>query len=112
MTLAGLSVFQAALAAGAPWGRAAYGGTHDGTLPGHLRAVSGVAAVAYGAGAALGLRGSGTPQARRRAYTALSAFMAVGVVLNAASRSPVERAIWTPVTAVAAVTSWRARPRG
>lgn len=106
-----LGAFQGALAAGAPWGRAAYGGTRPGALPGHLRAVSGVAGVAYLTGAVLALRGSGTPQARRRAFTALSAFMGIGVVANGASRSPVERAPWTPLTTITAVSSWRSRPR-
>lgn len=101
--------FQAALAAGAPWGRAAYGGAHGGTLPLHLRTISGVAAVTYGGGAALIVRGSGTPGSRSRAFTVLSVFMGVGVVANGASRSPVERALWTPVTAATAVLAWRSR---
>ncbi|NYJ01729.1 hypothetical protein HNR19_002427 [Nocardioides thalensis] len=107
--LAGLGIFQAALAAGAPWGRAAYGGTHDGTLPRHLRMISGAASVAYGTTAVLAVRGSGTPDVRRTAYTALSVFMGLGTLANAASRSPVERAIWTPVAATATVSAWRAR---
>jgi len=106
-----LGVFQAALAAGTPWGRAAYGGARHGTLPGHLRAISGIASVAYCSGAVLVLTGRGTPRARRRAYTALSVFMSAGVMANGASRSPVERALWTPLTAVTAVSSWRSRPR-
>ena len=105
--------FQAALAAGAPLGRAAYGGARHGVLPGHLRAVSGVAALCYGSAAVLVLRGSGSPGARARGFTALSVLMGVGVLANGASRSPVERAVWTPATAATAVLAWRSRtPRG
>ncbi|MEU5841965.1 hypothetical protein [Rhodococcus sp. NPDC047139] len=46
-----MSAFQAALAAGAPWGRASYGGKHSGTLPVGLRVASGVASFVYAAGA-------------------------------------------------------------
>jgi hypothetical protein len=111
-TAAGLVVlgaFQVALAAGAPWGRAAYGGTNHGSLPGHLRAISGLAAVGYATGAVLVLRGAGSPQARGRAFTALSVFMGIGAVANGASRSPVERALWTPVTAATAAFALRSR---
>ena len=107
--LAALGAFQVALAIGAPWGRAAYGGTRSGGLPHHLRVISGVSALAYGTGAVLVLRGNGSPRARARAFTALTAFMSLGVVANGASRSPVERAVWTPVTAVTAVLAWRSR---
>lgn len=111
-TAAGLlavSAFQSALAAGAPWGHAAYGGSTHGVLPSRLRAISGVAALGYGSGAAFILRGSGSSRVRARALTALSAFMGIGVIANGASRSPVERAIWTPVTAAITVLAWRSR---
>ncbi|MEQ6903347.1 hypothetical protein [Nocardioides sp. YIM 152588] len=108
-TLLVLADFQGALACGAPWGRAAYGGSRPGTLPGRLRAVSGLAALAYGTGAVLILRGTGSPAARSRAFTALSAVMALGTVANGASRSPVERALWTPLTAASAALAWRSR---
>ena len=104
-----VGTFQLSLAAGAPWGRAAYGGYHPGVRPTRLRAVSSVAAAVYGTGAALILSGRGTPGARTRGFTILSAFMAVGALANGASRSPVERALWTPVTIAAAVCAWRSR---
>lgn len=107
--LVALGAFQTALALGAPWGRAAYGGTHDGTVPNHLRAISGVASLAYGTSAILILRGSGSPRTRSRAYTALSMLMGIGMIANGASRSPVERAIWTPVTAATTVLAWHSR---
>lgn len=111
-TAAALAVvggFQAALAAGAPWGRAAYGGTHHGSLPGRLRAVSAAASIVYCAGAALVWGDAGSQQARRRAFTALSVFMVVGTLVNGASRSPVERTLWAPFTAATAINSWRSR---
>jgi hypothetical protein len=107
--LVALGAFQIALAVGAPWGRAAYGGTRHGTLPNHLRAISGAAALGYGTGAVLVLRGKGSPRARARAFTTLSVFMGIGAVANGASRSPVERALWTPVTAATTVLAWRSR---
>lgn len=109
VALVGLSAFQIALAFGAPWGRAAYGGTRHGTLPNHLRAISGVAALGYGTGAVLVLRGSGSPRARARGFTTLSVFMGIGTVANGASRSAVERAVWTPMTALMTVLAWRSR---
>jgi hypothetical protein len=109
--LATVGAFQAALDVGAPWGRAAYGGGHPGTLPRHLRAISGVAAVAYGTGAVLIVRGAGSARVRSRSYSALSVFMIIGAIANGASRSPVERTIWTPVTVAASVLAWRSRTR-
>ncbi|WP_107773669.1 hypothetical protein [Nocardioides sediminis] len=106
-----VGAFQVALAVGAPWGRAAYGGTRPGPLPSHLRVISGVAAVGYGTGAVLIVRGAGSAQARARAFTTLSVFMTIGTIANGASPSLVERAIWTPVTAATAVLAWRARRR-
>jgi hypothetical protein len=109
--LATLGGFQLALAAGAPWGSAAYGGARPGTLPRHLRAVSGVAAVGYGTGAALIVRGAGSTRVRARAFSTLSVLMAFGTIANGASPSLVERAVWTPVTAATTVVAWRARSR-
>lgn len=108
--LAALGAFQVALAAGAPWGRAAYGGSHRGVLSPRLRVTSGVAAVGYGAAAAVMLRGKGSDPARRVACTVLSLLLGAGAVANAASRSPVERAVWTPVTMAGAISAWRSRP--
>lgn len=109
VALVALGAFQIALTVGAPWGRAAYGGTHPGVLPDHLRVLSGVAGLGYGTGAILVLRGSGSARVRARGFTTLSAFMGIGAAVNGASRSPVERAVWTPVTAAATVLAWRSR---
>jgi hypothetical protein len=108
--LAAQVVFQASLAAGAPWGRVAYGGVHDGPLPAGLRRTSGVAAIVYAAAAFAVTTGAGPPPARRAALTGLAAFMAVGTGLNGISRSRGEQLLWTPYCAVTAVLAWRARP--
>lgn len=110
-SLATVGAFQLALALGAPWGRAAYGGTRPGTLPSRLRAISGVAAVGYGTGAVLIVRGTGSARVRTRASTTLSASMTVGTIANGASPSLVERVVWTPVAAATAVVAWRSRTR-
>lgn len=110
--LATVGAFQLALAVGAPWGSAAYGGARHGTLPARLRVVSGVAAVGYGTGVVLIVRGAGSAPVRARAFTSLSVLMTIGTVANGASPSLVERALWTPVTAATAVVAWRSRGRG
>ena len=106
-----MASFQLALAAGAPWGRASYGGVHEGVLPGRLRIVSGGAALVY-AGMACALASAHTPYpVRRRLLTGVTVVMTLGTVANAASPSGLERAIWTPTTALLAASSWRARRR-
>ncbi len=106
--LAVVAAFQAALALGAPWGEAAYGGVHRGALPVKYRASSGVASVAYGALTLITLgRGPGTT-ARRRILSGASALMMLGTAMNLASRSRLERALWTPVAGTLAVTLLRA----
>ena len=72
--------------------------------------MSAAASVLYVTGAVFAWCEVGSPQARRRAFTALSVFMGVGTLANGASRSPVERALWTPLTAATAITAWRSRP--
>lgn len=105
----GLAGFQAALAAGAPWGKAAWGGGQA-DLGGGLRVASGVVAVLAGGSALVILRRGGhqvwAPLPQRwlpgAAWT-LATYMAVGTLLNAISRSPIERAIWTPIALSLAV---------
>jgi hypothetical protein len=101
--LAVVSAFQAALAAGAPWGAAAYGGYTRGALPARLRVASAVSSLAY-----LGLalvttdRGPGTTT-KRRILTGAAGLMGVGTLMNLASRSAVERLLWTPIAGALAV---------
>lgn len=102
-------MFQVALAAGAPWGAAAWGGQHPGTLPRRLRGASAAGALALGSLALLAMRPDVLePTVRRRVLLGATGYSAVGTVMNAASRSPVERAIWTPVAGMTAFLLWRA----
>ncbi|MGL5853346.1 MAG: hypothetical protein ACRCZD_21395 [Phycicoccus sp.] len=106
--LVGLAVFQAALAAGAPWGAAAYGGAHDGALPDHLRTTSAVATGVWGAAAVAVHRELPRSAAGRRVLLrSLTVVFGVGTVVNLASPSLPERMLWAPVGLVAAATSWR-----
>lgn len=102
--------FQASLAAGAPWGVAAYGGGHPGVLPTSLRVTSATAAVVYSGLAHVVRSGRLAAPVQRRAYGVLSGVFAVGTVMNAISPSMVEKVIWTPVVGLLAYSLWRARP--
>ncbi|PPK92598.1 hypothetical protein CLV92_11327 [Kineococcus xinjiangensis] len=105
----GVAAFQIALASGAPWGAAAWGGTNPGTLPPGLRAASAGSALVY-AGLAVTLASGLVPGARRRRILTVAAgAMVLGTVLNLASPSGVERALWTPVAAALAASLWLAR---
>lgn len=107
--LGGLATFQLALAAGAPWGRASYGGAHPGVLPHGLRLVSAGAALFY-SGLTVAVASQRTPvQARRQILTGIATLMSVGAVVNGISPSWPERAIWTPTAALLALSAWRAR---
>ena len=98
--------FQAALALGAPWGAASWGGGTDGVLPAGLRAASGVAAVLWLLVALVVVRRLLGPVGRRRVLLVLAVYLSLGVVLNLASPSPLERAVWTPFTLVTAALAW------
>ncbi len=104
---AGLVVFQLALAVGAPWGRAAYGGQAPGVLPTRFRVSSVVAAVVWAGVALVVARQGGIPVWAPLpdawlpvAVWTISGLLALAVILNAITRSRVERAIWLPVTLV------------
>ena len=108
--VAGLLVvvaFQLSLALGAPFGRAALGGTHKGQLPPELRAVSVVSATVWALAAVLivrraGLRGGlPTPLVRGGAWIVVGV-LAVGALLNFASPSPWERFMWGPFSMILA----------
>ena len=105
----GLAAFQAAVALGAPLGRASWGGVHEGKLPRGLRIASGVA-VGFHALAALIVLGRGgfrvvpLPEGVLRWGTrALAGLTLVGAVPNFASSSRWERFGWGPVTLILAV---------
>ena len=104
----GIAAFQAAIAAGAPLGRAAWGGTHV-RLPQRLRVASAVA-VAFWIVATLvvlaraGFDASPVPiSASRWATWILVVLLPIGAVMNAASRSPWERFLWAPIALVLGV---------
>lgn len=107
VVFAGLVVFQLALALGAPWGRAAYGGQAPGVLPRHFRISSAVASLVWAAVALIVGRQGGVPVWAPLpdawlpvAIWVVVGLLAIAVVLNAITRSVVERAIWLPVTIV------------
>lgn len=96
--------FQVALAAGAPWGSAAWGGAHPGTLPAELRVASAVSAATWTGVALVTARRGGLAvpaivpdRALGPVLWGLTGLNAIGVVLNLITPSAVERAIWAPV---------------
>jgi hypothetical protein len=103
----GVAVFQVALAAGAPLGRAAWGGAHE-RLPRHLRVASAAAAGVWVFAALIVLAAAGFEASPIPAAVAgwatwvLAAFLLVGAVMNLLSRSRLERIIWGPVALVLA----------
>ncbi len=99
--LAALAVFQVALVCGAPLGRFAWGGQHV-VLPPRLRVGSAVAVVLYLLFALLLLQGAGAVSVLPEGVAdvglwVLTGYLALGVVLNAISRSRPERLVMTPV---------------
>jgi hypothetical protein len=101
--------FQAALALGAPWGFAAWGGRHPGVLPQRLRIASGVAAVVIYpliilvVLASAGLIDAGwLPVDAGLVMWVLAGLLALGALANFASRSPRER-FWGPVALAVAI---------
>jgi hypothetical protein len=101
---AGLALFQLLLAAGAPFGAAAWGGTTNGQLPANLRVGSGIAIVVYGVAAAVILVRAASnvrfiPRAVARVGSwVLVALLTLGALANFASQSPWERFVLGPVT--------------
>jgi len=105
----GVSAFQAALAVGAPWGAASWGGRSAGVLPGRLRVASAVAVPVAGA---VGLVAAGRVvegPVRQRVLLGTAIYAGVGVLANGASPSLPERAIWTPMSALGVLLALRAR---
>ena len=104
--------FQAALAAGAPWGAATQGGTNLGVLPDMLRVGSVVTLLVYAALAAVAGTSWAPANARRRILYIAAFVMVFATMLNIASPSFVERIIWVPVTIALVITLWRAARNG
>jgi hypothetical protein len=105
VVLSGLAVFQLALAAGAPLGRFAWGGGHE-RLPTNLRIGSVVSIAIYAAFALIVLERAGvtrvlpSPSIANVGIWVIVGYLALGVVMNAISRSPPERFTMTPVALV------------
>lgn len=104
-----LASFQVALAVGLPWGEAAWGGGRA-ELGMGLRVASGVQAGLAVGFALIVLRRAGHSvwaplplQWLPTATRVLTGYMALGTLMNAASRSPIERALWTPIALSLAV---------
>ena len=100
--LAGLAAFQAALLSGAPLGRIAWGGQYD-VLPARLKVGSAVSIVLYAVFGYVALAEAdlvpplGGESVISTAAWVLTGYFALGVLLNAMSRSTPERAVMTPV---------------
>ena len=119
---AAVVAFQLALVAGAPWGSAAWGGTTPGRLPTELRVASAFAGCFYVAAALTALARGGVGRSAipyafsRRAMWALTALMAVGAVMNAASPGRWERYGWAPfilgLTILSLLLARSGRPQG
>ncbi len=107
VVLAGLAVFQALLVAGQPLGRFAWGGQHA-VLPTGLRVGSAVSIALYGAFAVLILCAAGALAVLPAGFVdvaiwVLTGYFALGIGLNAISRSRQERLVMTPVVLLLAV---------
>jgi hypothetical protein len=106
----GIAVFQAALALGAPLGRAAWGGANR-VIPPRLRRASAVAAVVWLVAAVLILARAGVLAVPLPSIVlvvgawALVVLSALGALVNLASSSPWERFGWAPYAATLAVLS-------
>ncbi len=107
--LALIAVFRISLALGVPWGSAAWGGAHAGTLPMRLRIASLVAGLLLYPLLALFVLDSAevittawVPGTGKVGMWVLTGFFAVGTIANFASRSKKER-IWGPVSLAIAV---------
>ena len=107
--LAVVVLFQVALALGAPYGRAAWGGRHEGTLPSRLRIASGIAAILiYPLIVVTVLEASRLtnwdvlPWDSGSLMWVLTGLFSLGGLANLVSRSPVER-YWAPVSLAIAI---------
>jgi hypothetical protein len=104
--LAALAVFQAALIAGRPLGRFAWGGQHE-ILPRSLRIGSAVSILLYAVFVILILERAHLSQMLPDAVAGvgtwvLTGYLTLGIFLNLISRSKPERIVMTPVCAALA----------
>lgn len=107
LILAALAVFQALLIAGRPIGRFAWGGQHD-VLPRNLRIGSAISILLYAVFAIIILERAGISDMLPEVVAEvgiwlLTAYFALGIVMNGISRSKPERNLMTPVCIVLAL---------
>ena len=105
-----VAAFQVALAVGAPWGALAMGGRYPGVMPIEIRVAEVFQALLLGFFAAMVLSRAGVLLPRwsrvsRRVIWVVVGMSAMSVVLNLATPSALERAIWAPVAIVMLVTA-------
>lgn len=105
-----LAIFQLALALGAPWGRFAWGGQHR-VLPTRLRIGSLVAIVIYAAVVVIAYDRLGAIDVFPEGFSIVAmwvvvAYFALGIVMNALSRSKPERYTMVPISIVLAILSF------
>ena len=98
VVLVGLAVLQALLVAGRPYGHLAWGGQHR-VLPRRLRigSAASIALYAVFAGVVLAAAAPDAPRWLEVAVWVLTGYSALGVLMNAVSRSRPERLVMTPV---------------
>ena len=108
LVLALLLCFQLALAFGAPWGHLAWGGQNTGTLPTGYRIGSAVSVLVYAPMAFVALDRAEVIDVLPDGVSSVAMWvifgiLALGVVMNAISRSRAERLVMTPVAILLAV---------
>lgn len=108
--LALLALFQLTLALGAPLGRFAWGGQHR-VLPARLRVGSAISILVYGLIALIAWDRVGAVDVFPQAFSQIAmwvvvAYFALGIAMNAVSRSKPERATMVPMSLVLAVLSF------
>ena len=108
--LLALAIFQLALAFGAPLGRFAWGGQHR-VLPVRLRIGSAIAIVIYAVIVLIAFDRVGAIDVLPDVFAVVAmwvvfAYFALGIVMNAVSRSKPERYVMVPVTIVLTVLSF------
>lgn len=104
-----VALFQIALAAGAPWGRLAWGGAHE-VLPARLRIGSLVSVLIYAVIAVIAFARVGASAALPHHVAVIAmwvvfGYFSLGILMNAISRSRPERVVMTPTVTVLAVLS-------
>jgi hypothetical protein len=77
-------------------------------LPTGFRVASGVSALVWAGVAAVAAGRLLGPVGRRRLLVGAAAYLTLGIAMNAASPSGIERAVWVPATALGAGAAWMA----